>query len=74
VHELRAALGIPAHTGEVLLSPDVVRASFEAAILAPLGPLDAQALLELDDAVTRIERLLEFLSHEIEALQFRLSD
>lgn len=74
VHELRAALGLPAHVGDVVLSPDVVRASFEAAILAPLGPLDAQALLELDDSIVRLVRLAEFLSHEIEALRFRLSD
>lgn len=74
VHELRAALGLPAHTGDVMVSPDVVRASFEAAILAPLGPLDAQALLELDDPIARLEQLSELLGHEIEALQFRLSD
>lgn len=74
VHELRAALGLPAHTGDVVVSPDVVRASYEAAILAPLGPLDAQELLELDDPIARLEQLCEFLGHEIEALQFRLSD
>ena len=74
VHELRGALGLPAHSGAVVVSPDVVRASFEAAILAPVGPLDAQALLELDDSIARLERLAEFLSDEIEALQFRLSD
>ena len=69
----RAALGLPAHTGDVVVSPDVVRASYEAAILAPLGPLDAQELLELDDPIARLEQLGEFLGHEIEALQFRLS-
>ena len=73
VHELRAQLGAPAHRGEVVLSPDLVRASFEAAILAPLGPLDAQALLELDDAVDRLDGLRDSLVHEIELLEFRLS-
>ena len=73
VHELRAQLGEPAHDGDVMLSPDLVRASFEAAILAPLGPLDAQALLELDDAVDRLEGLAECLRHEVELLEFRLS-
>jgi len=73
VHELRAALGAPAHSGEVVLSPDLVRASYEAAILSPLGPLDAQALLELDDAVNRLEALAECLRHEVELLEFRLS-
>jgi Lon protease-like protein len=73
VHELRAQLGAPAHTGDVMLSSDLVRASFEAAILAPLGPLDAQALLELDDAVDRLDGLAECLVTEIELLEFRLS-
>jgi len=73
VHELRAQLGAPAHTGEVMLSPDLVRASFEAAILSPLGPLDAQTLLELDDAVDRLDSLSVLLFEEIELLEFRLS-
>ena len=73
VHELRAQLGAPAHSGAVVLSADLVRASFEAAILAPLGPLDAQALLEHDDAVDRLEALSECLVHEVELLEFRLS-
>jgi len=73
VHVLRAQLGAPAHAGDVMLSPDLVRASFEAAILAPLGPLDAQTLLELDDAVDRLDTLAELLFHEIELLEFRLS-
>jgi hypothetical protein len=74
VHELRAQLGAPAHTGDVVLSPDLVRASFEAAILSPLGPLDAQTLLELDDAVDRLAKLHECLVQEVELLEFRLSD
>lgn len=73
VHALRAELGLPAHTGEVLVSDDVTRASYEAAILAPLGPLDAQALLDVDDPVDRLERTAELLQSEIEVLQFRLS-
>jgi Lon protease-like protein len=73
VHGLRAQLGEPAHSGNVMLSPDLVRASFEGAILAPLGPLDAQALLELDDPVARLEGLQERLLQEIELLEFRLS-
>ena len=73
VHDLRAHLGAPAHRGDVLLSPDLLRASFEAAILAPLGPLDAQALLEVDDALDRLEALHEGLVHEVEVLEFRLS-
>ncbi|MFA5882389.1 MAG: LON peptidase substrate-binding domain-containing protein [Acidimicrobiia bacterium] len=73
LHALRAELGLPAHTGEVLVSDDVTRASFEAAILAALGPLDAQVLLDLDDPVDRLERTAELLASEIEVLRFRLS-
>ena len=73
MHALRAELGLPAHTGDVLVSDDVTRASFEAAILAGLGPLDAQVLLDLDDPVDRLERTAELLTSEIEVLRFRLS-
>lgn len=73
VFELLGRLGVPAPAGELLVSPDVVGLSYEAAMLAPIGPLDAQALLELDDAVDRLDRLGELLVHEIEVLEFRLS-
>jgi len=73
VHALRAELGLPAHTGDLLVADDVVRCSYEAAILAPLGPLDAHALLALDDPVDRLERVTTLLRDEIEVLQFRLS-
>lgn len=73
VHALRAELGLPAHTGDVLVGDDVARASYEAAILAPLGPLDAHTLLDLDDPVDRLDRVTEMLQAEIEALRFRLS-
>jgi uncharacterized protein len=73
MHALRAELGLPAHTGDVLVSDDVTRASFEAAILSGLGPLDAQSLLDLDDPVERLERTAELVESEIEVLRFRLS-
>jgi hypothetical protein len=73
VHALRAELGLPAHAGDVLVSDDVTLASYEAAILAPLGPLDAQSLLEVDDAVERLERTAALLVGEIEILEFRRS-
>jgi hypothetical protein len=73
VHALRAELGLPAHAGEVVLSSELVRASYEAAILSSLGPLDAQEVLELDDAVDRLDALAECLRHEMEMLRFRLS-
>lgn len=73
VHALRAELDLPAATGDPPDVDDVVAASYEAAIRAPIGPLDAQALLELDDPVARLERLAALLEHEVEVLRFRLS-
>ena len=55
------------------LADDPARASFEAASLAPIGPLDAQALLETDDAADRLARLAELLTEETQVLEFRLS-
>src|SRR5438309_1339433 len=47
---LKAELGEPAPPATVDLDPDPSAAAFEAAALAPIGPFDAQRLLELDDA------------------------
>ncbi len=70
---LLAELGGPGGPAEVSLDDDVVRASFQASALAPIGPLDAQGLLELDDAGARLARLAELLTEEARVLEFRLS-
>jgi len=70
---LRAELGDPAAGVDVDLDDDPVRASFEAAALSPVGPLDAQRLLELDDAGERLARLDALLAEETAVLEFRLS-
>ena len=72
VSALAAELGQPAAVG-VTLSDDAVRASFEAAAAAPLGPLDAQRLLELDDTSARLADLRELLADQAELLRHRLS-
>jgi Lon protease-like protein len=43
------------------LDPDPIRASYEAAALAPIGPLDAQRLLATDAASTRLDLLAGML-------------
>ncbi|MDQ1385534.1 MAG: ATP-dependent Lon protease [Actinomycetota bacterium] len=43
------------------LDPDPIRASYEAAALAPIGPLDAQRLLATDTASTRLDLLAGML-------------
>jgi Lon protease-like protein len=55
------------------LDDDPARASFEAAAMAPIGPLDAQRLLELDDPVVRLEGLEALLTETAELLQLRLA-
>jgi len=73
VQGLRAELGEPGGIVEVELDHDPLRASFEAAALAPLGPLDAQRLLELDDAGARLASLETLLAEEATILELRLS-
>ena len=72
---LRAELGEPAAPVDAAqLDADPIRASFEAAALAHLGPLDAQHLLELDDPLDRLDALERELTVAVEVLQFRLAD
>ena len=74
VYSLRAELGEPVPTLDVSrFDPEPTRASFEAASLAPIGPLDAQRLLELDDPCDRFDRLVSLLSDEAELLELRLA-
>src|SRR6478672_6836758 len=51
------------------LGDDPLKASYEAAARAPIGPLDAQRLLELDDPGARFERLEAMLVDAAEVLE-----
>jgi Lon protease-like protein len=62
-----------APVGAAQLDDDPLRASFEAAAIAPIGPLDAQRLLELDDPRQRFDQLQEMLVDAAEVLQLRLA-
>jgi Lon protease-like protein len=73
---LRAELGEPnpvADGATITLDRDPARASFEASALAPLNPLDAQRLLEVDDATARLERLGALLADQAAVLEHRLA-
>jgi Lon protease-like protein len=61
-----------APVGAAELDDDPVKASYEAAARAPIGPLDAQRLLELDDPGERFERLEGILTETAEVLELRL--
>jgi Lon protease-like protein len=54
------------------LDADPVRASYEAAALAPIGPLDALQLLATDDAAVRLELLAGMLDECVIELRARL--
>ena len=60
---LRAELGEPAPPIDLELSPDPPAAAWQLASLAPLGPLDRQLLLAVDDPADRL-RLLETMTEE----------
>ena len=70
---MSAELGDPAApVGAAALDDDPLKASYEAAARAPIGPLDAQSLLELDDPGARFERLEAMLVDAAEVLELRL--
>ena len=71
---LATELGAAVAPGDVRLDQDPVRAAFEACALAPIGSLDAQRLLELDDPVERLVRLETLLVETAELLDLRLGD
>jgi Lon protease-like protein len=70
---LRAELGEAASGADVTLDEEDARASFEAAAVAPLGPLDAQRVLELDSPSARFEALEGLLTEEARFLELRLA-
>lgn len=73
VHALRSELGETASSADITLDEETARASFEAAAVAPLGPLDAQRVLELDPPSARFEALAGLLSEEARFLELRLA-
>ena len=54
------------------LDADPLRASYEAAAAAPIGPLDAQRLLEADGADGRLRMLAELLAERVVDLRAHL--
>ncbi|HEX2119157.1 MAG TPA: hypothetical protein VHF91_08235, partial [Acidimicrobiales bacterium] len=77
---LHAVLTLKAELGEAAgdattaeLSPDPELATWQAAALAPLGPLDAQRLLETDAGSERLDLVLSLLEEEAGVLAQRLS-
>jgi uncharacterized protein len=70
---MAAELGDAPQSIDVSLDGDPARAAFEAAAAAPIGPLDAQRLLELDDPAVRLAELEALLLDCATMLELRLS-
>ena len=69
---LKAELGDPAVDATVELADDPALGSFQAAAVAPLGPVDQQALLIDEGPDARLEHLLALLEDEEGYLRTRL--
>lgn len=79
VRRLRTALALAAELGEasapatVEISDDPATATLQAAALAPIGPADQQALLEIPGTGTRATQLVAVLDDAIDLLRARLA-
>jgi Lon protease-like protein len=70
---LKAELGESATPATVALDPDPALAAWQAAALAPLGPFDAQRVLESHAADDRLALVASLLEDEAAVLAQRLS-
>jgi Lon protease-like protein len=70
---LRAELGEPVPPMHVELAPEPAAAAWQLAALSPLGPLDRQGLLGIDEPSARLERLVALVAEENEVLEQRLA-
>ena len=73
VGALRTELGEPAPPLEFTLAEDPLIAGYQATALAPLGPLDKQALLAASSVRARLDDVRRLLGEHVELLQARLA-
>jgi len=69
---LAAELGVPAAPVTVELADDALLGAYQAATVAPFGPLDQQRLLAAPGPDARLELLEEFLTDAAEVLALQL--
>ncbi len=74
VLSLMSELGVAVPTLDLRLDSDPVRAAFEACAVAPIGPLDAQRILEIDEPSARLVHLLALLADAATLLELRLAE
>jgi Lon protease-like protein len=68
---LRAELGEPSAPATVELADDPVTAGFQIAAVAPIGPADAQCVLEVPGTDERLRVLARLLEDEVQVLEAR---
>ena len=73
VAALQAELGEPGAPLDFELADDPAIASYQACALSPIGPLDAQRLLVMDDPTARLWELTEMLRDQIGYLELQLA-
>jgi Lon protease-like protein len=73
VGALRTELGEPAPPLDFTLAEDPLIAGYQATALAPLGPLDKQALLAASSVHARLDDVRRLLGEHVELLQARLA-
>lgn len=69
----KAELGEPAAAATVVFDPDLDVATWQAATSAPVGPADAQRLLEVPGTDERLRLLEAMLDDEVAVLAHRVS-
>ncbi len=78
-HAVRKVAALQAELGEqgvpldFDLAEDPTIASYQACALSPIGPLDAQRLLVIDDPTSRLWELTEMLRDQIDFLELQLA-
>jgi Lon protease-like protein len=70
---LRAELGEPAAPSTIELADDPATAAYQMGALAPMGPADAQRVLEAPSTEERLLVLARLLEEQAEVLEARAS-
>ena len=71
---LQVELGFPAPSAVRSLDDDPATAAFEAALLSPIGPMDAQKVLEAPGTVARLALLETLLDDARDLLARRIAE
>ncbi|MCE2528164.1 MAG: hypothetical protein J4G00_11660, partial [Actinomycetia bacterium] len=68
----QSELGAPGLPAEFVLSEDSSTADWQLAALSPLGPMDRQQLLTVDNSAQRLDLLVQLLTEAEELIRARI--